>query len=745
MRQRSQGAKKDFLSSDLFGHAPPQYNDPASNSDLHAADVGEGFPNERKHNMLRSDLFGNTSPDASPGASRTDVFPSKGYNSGSTKEGAVDNVNQRKQDHLSSDVFATGHAPVGAVGKTRSDVASSTFGRTEAHSNFDSEYTGDRKQKFLTSDVFGNGHPAQYQEGGRPNKGDRPTGLAKEGNVSRGGIGAFDAIGGRDASSGRKKDHLKSDLFGRETHNTQASTVPAPAAAKALYDANGDSKDRTHQMLQSDLLGNVTPNPHAGSQKRRTDVFPEQREGGLMDLSDNYMQRKSTLLASDNLICGSGKNRDSSAGDPTGNFTGGKGTGFKDVEDVQARAAYKGGSDKDRQSAMLSSNLFGNATPAAAVGKGRSDVGGGTFGRKEAFNNFDSEYTGERKQKFLTSDVFDSGHPQDFQGGGRPASSPNASNVVKAGPVGKGGSHMAHVGGRVASASRKNDQLKSDLFDRSNHNNVTTVSDCPNQTITKAGNVSQDAGRNGSVDRKKNDLSSDMFGRSAHSHPSMPPSQSINRQTGQVKGGESSSTINKSGLQGRALGKNDPFAHVGGREQSDCRKKNDLSSDLFGVAPHTHSDSAAPRIDRQTGQVLGQSNTNLTKNGPLPGDCSRAASEGRKGQHLSSDLFGRETPNKPSGKAAHIEAEVDHVFIKGLSLDTSEADIKKMSSKYGTVAQCKAVMDPLTQSCKGYGFVSFTKFDNAEDLGACLKGLSLRTGQEAMVITEETMLKFGSE
>merc|ERR1711865_800804 len=152
---------------------------------------------------------------------------------------------------------------------------------------------------------------------------------------------------------------------------------------------------------------------------------------------------------------------------------------------------------------------------------------------------------------------------------------------------------------------------------------------------------------------------------------------------------------NKSGLQGRALGKNDPFAHVGGREQSDCRKKNDLSSDLFGVAPHTHSDRAAP--------------------------------EGRKGQHLSSDLFGRETPNKPSGKAAHIEAEVDHVFIKGLSLDTSEADIKKMSSKYGTVAQCKAVMDPLTQSCKGYGFVSFTKFDNAEDLGACLKGLSLRT------------------
>ena len=66
--------------------------------------------------------------------------------------------------------------------------------------------------------------------------------------MSRGGIGAFDAIGGRDASSGRKKDHLKSDLFGRETHNTQASTVPAPAAAKALYDANGDSKDRTHQV-----------------------------------------------------------------------------------------------------------------------------------------------------------------------------------------------------------------------------------------------------------------------------------------------------------------------------------------------------------------------------------------------------------------------------------------------------------------------------------------------------------------
>jgi hypothetical protein len=91
----------------------------------------------------------------------------------------------------------------------------------------------------------------------------------------------------------------------------------------------------------------------------------------------------------------------------------------------------------------------------------------------------------------------------------------------------------------------------------------------------------------------------------------MPAAQSINRQTGQVKGGESAqTTIHKAGLQGRALGKNDPFAHVGGREQSDCRKKNDLSSDLFGVAPHTHNTVAAPRIDRQTGQVLGQSNTN---------------------------------------------------------------------------------------------------------------------------------------
>merc|ERR1711871_828571 len=493
IRQRSQGAKKDFLSSDLFGHAPPQYNDADTSADLHAADVGEGFPNERKQNMLRSDLFGNTSPAASPGASRTDVFPNQGYTSGSTKEGAVDNVNQRKQDHLSSDVFGTGHAPVGTIGKTRSDVASSTFGRTEAHSNFESERTGERKRKFLTSDVFGNGHPTQFQEGGRPNTGDKPTGLAKEGNVTRGQGGAFDAVGGRVASSGRKKDHLKSDLFGREAHNTPARPISASDAAKTQYDPESDSKDRTHQMLQSDLFGRVTCNPNTGSQKRRTDIFPEPRVAGINDLTDNYMQRKATVLASDNLICGSGKPMDASAGDPTGNFTGGKGTAFKYVEDVKACAAYKGGSDKERQAAMLSSNLFGNATPASVAGKKRSDVGS-SFARREAFHNFDTEFTGERKQKFLTSDVFNSNHPQKFQSGGRPNSSPNASNIVKAGPVGKGSSHMAHVGGRVASASRKNDQLKSDLFDRSIHDNAPPPSSSPNQTINKSGNINDDAG-----------------------------------------------------------------------------------------------------------------------------------------------------------------------------------------------------------------------------------------------------------
>lgn len=748
MRARSSDAKATFLSSELFGSRErmPIYDKAPSQGDMHGARVGDGFPNERKQNMLRSDLFGNSSPPAAPGASRTDIFPGQGNNSGSIKQGDVGNVNQRKQDHLSSDVFGTGHVPVGSASKSRSDIASGTFGRKEAHNNFGVEDTGSRKQEFLTSDVFDTGHPSEYQPNGRAATGPPDTTVCKSGNVAR-GEGAFAAVGGKQASSGRKKDHLKSDLFGRETHNSRTSTAPAQPPAKPAYDGRVDSKDRTHQMLQSDLFGNVTPNPNTGSQKRRTDIFPEPREAGLLDLSDNYQQRKAAVLTSDNLICGSGVVKAPSSGDPTGSFTGGKGTGFKDVEDVQARSSFKNAGDKDRHTAMLGSNLFGRATPAAVANKARTDIGGTTFGRKEQFNNFETDYTGERKQQFLTSDIFDNGHSKDFQTGGRPASSPNGTGLVKNGPVGRGDSPMGHVGGRAASGARKNDQLKSDLFERSAV--ASPQQAVPNQVINKSGAVADAAagGRQGSVGRKKNDLSSDLFGRAAHDNPNVPPAQNIDRQSGQVKGGDGlgSTSIHKTGLQGRACGKNDPFAHVGGREQSDARKKNDLSSDLFGVAAHTHNKAGSTRIDRQSGFVLGQANTNLNKRGPMERDCSRAASAGRKSVHLASDLFGRETPDKPSGKAAHIEAEVDHVFIKGLSLDTTESDIKKIASKYGTVASCRAVMDPLTQSCKGYGFVSYTKFGNAEDLASCLKGLSLRTGQEALFVTEETMLKFQAE
>lgn len=49
-----------------------------------------------------------------------------------------------------------------------------------------------------------------------------------------------------------------------------------------------------------------------------------------------------------------------------------------------------------------------------------------------------------------------------------------------------------------------------------------------------------------------------------------------------------------------------------------------------------------------------------------------------------------------------------NIFIKKLSYDTKEADLRAAFEKYGTVVNCNIVMDTIAKRSKGFGFVEMS-------------------------------------
>ncbi|GMT19779.1 hypothetical protein PFISCL1PPCAC_11076, partial [Pristionchus fissidentatus] len=70
-----------------------------------------------------------------------------------------------------------------------------------------------------------------------------------------------------------------------------------------------------------------------------------------------------------------------------------------------------------------------------------------------------------------------------------------------------------------------------------------------------------------------------------------------------------------------------------------------------------------------------------------------------------------------------------NLYIRGLAPNTTDDELRRMCEEFGKITSTKAIMDKMTNTCKGYGFVDF---ESAEGASAAVDGLLARGVQAQM-------------
>jgi RNA recognition motif-containing protein len=78
----------------------------------------------------------------------------------------------------------------------------------------------------------------------------------------------------------------------------------------------------------------------------------------------------------------------------------------------------------------------------------------------------------------------------------------------------------------------------------------------------------------------------------------------------------------------------------------------------------------------------------------------------------------------------------NNLYVAGLSLRTTEAELERKFSKYGVVKDCRLVRDPRTQESRGFGFITMETIEQADD---AIRGLN-RTELDGRILTVEKVL-----
>uniref|UniRef100_A0A915DYF4 Protein alan shepard n=1 Tax=Ditylenchus dipsaci TaxID=166011 RepID=A0A915DYF4_9BILA len=90
------------------------------------------------------------------------------------------------------------------------------------------------------------------------------------------------------------------------------------------------------------------------------------------------------------------------------------------------------------------------------------------------------------------------------------------------------------------------------------------------------------------------------------------------------------------------------------------------------------------------------------------------------------------------GGAANYKNETmlsdTNLYIRGLSADTTDDQLREMCEPYGKIVSTKAIIDKATNQCKGYGFVDF---DTAEAARSAVKLLAEKNIQAQMAKQQE--------
>lgn len=88
------------------------------------------------------------------------------------------------------------------------------------------------------------------------------------------------------------------------------------------------------------------------------------------------------------------------------------------------------------------------------------------------------------------------------------------------------------------------------------------------------------------------------------------------------------------------------------------------------------------------------------------------------------------SPSASSSKSYGSDTlSTTNLYIRGLNVNTTDKDLLALCSKYGKINSTKAIVDPSTNKCKGYGFVDF---ENPQAAEAAVKDLQ-STGVQAQM------------
>ena len=89
------------------------------------------------------------------------------------------------------------------------------------------------------------------------------------------------------------------------------------------------------------------------------------------------------------------------------------------------------------------------------------------------------------------------------------------------------------------------------------------------------------------------------------------------------------------------------------------------------------------------------------------------------------------TPTPPKSiSSTSLSSAVNYsgwcIFVYNLGPETDESVLWQLFGPFGAVQSIKVIRDPLTQKCKGFGFVTMTNYDEAITAINCLNGLNLQ-------------------
>lgn len=82
-----------------------------------------------------------------------------------------------------------------------------------------------------------------------------------------------------------------------------------------------------------------------------------------------------------------------------------------------------------------------------------------------------------------------------------------------------------------------------------------------------------------------------------------------------------------------------------------------------------------------------------------------------------------------------------NLYIRGLPPNTTDDELRRMCEEFGKITSTKAIMDKMTNTCKGYGFVDF---ESGEGASAAVDGLQARGIQAQMAKARTAMAHSGT-